>query len=52
MKGATFPRALNILRQKAGIRIYGTRVEIDSIVRLAEFVYGSFPGKIKTSRLP
>ncbi|MDD4617030.1 MAG: Crp/Fnr family transcriptional regulator [Alphaproteobacteria bacterium] len=41
MKGATFSRALNVLRQKTDVRIYGTRVEIDSVETLSEFVYGS-----------
>ncbi len=40
MKGATFSRALNVLRQKTDVRIYGTRVEIDSVEALSEFVYG------------
>ena len=40
MKGATFSRGLNILRQKTGLRIKGTRVEIDSIDKLVKFVYG------------
>ncbi|MGB9153195.1 MAG: Crp/Fnr family transcriptional regulator [Alphaproteobacteria bacterium] len=40
MKGATFSRALNILRQETEVRINGTRVEIDSIDELVEFVYG------------
>ena len=40
MKGATFSRALNILRQKTGIRICGTQVEIDSVACLAQFVHG------------
>jgi len=40
MKGSTLSRALNILRQKAAIRIDGSRVEIDSVDRLVKFVYG------------
>jgi len=40
MKGATFSRSLNILRQKTGLRLKGSRVEIDSVERLAQFVYG------------
>ena len=40
MKGATFSRALNILRQKTKIRIDGSRIEIDSIEALLNFVYG------------
>jgi hypothetical protein len=42
MKGATFSRALNILRQKTNMRITGSRVEIDSVEDLARFVYGAF----------
>jgi CRP-like cAMP-binding protein len=45
MKGATFSRALNILRQKTGIRIGGTRVEIDSAEQLVKFVYGPLAAK-------
>jgi len=41
MKGATFSRALNILRQKTGIHVEGSRIEIESVVRLAQFVYGA-----------
>lgn len=46
MKGATFSRALNILREETGIHITGTRVTIDSIDRLLKFVNGcySHPG--------
>jgi CRP-like cAMP-binding protein len=40
MKGATFSRALNILRQKTDMRIHGSRVEIDSVEQLVKFVYG------------
>ena len=43
MKGATFSRALNILRHETGIVITGTRVTIDSISRLLEFVNGCYP---------
>jgi CRP-like cAMP-binding protein len=42
MKGATFSRALNTLRQKAIIRVCGARVEIDSLEQLSKFVYGPF----------
>lgn len=54
MKGATFSRALNILREKTGVRISGTRIEIDSAEQLAKFVYGSLaaqyaPGKMGSS---
>jgi CRP-like cAMP-binding protein len=45
MKGATFSRALNILRQKTSIRIRGTRVEIDSLEPLVKFVYGPLSAK-------
>jgi CRP-like cAMP-binding protein len=45
MKGATLSRALNILRQKTGIRIKGSRVEIDSVAHLAKFVYGPLATK-------
>lgn len=41
MKGATFSRALNILRQKTGIHINDARVEISSVAQLAKFVYGT-----------
>lgn len=46
MKGETFSRALNILREETGIHIVGTRVTIDSIERLLKFVNGcySHPG--------
>jgi CRP-like cAMP-binding protein len=45
MKGATFSRALNILRLKTDIRIRGTKVEIDSVERLVKFVYGQLSAK-------
>jgi len=45
MKGATFSRALNVLRQKTGMRISGSRVEIDSAGQLVKFVYGSLAAK-------
>jgi len=41
MKGATFSRALNVLRAKTSIRIDGIHIEIDSIERLMMFVHGS-----------
>jgi CRP-like cAMP-binding protein len=44
MKGATFSRALNMLRQDTGIRIIDSRVEVDSIQQLAEYVYGPNSG--------
>lgn len=40
MKGATFSRALNVLRLKTSIRIEGDFVEIDSVKKLAKYVYG------------
>jgi CRP-like cAMP-binding protein len=45
MKGSTFSRALHILRQKTGMRMRGSRVEIDSIERLVKFVYGPLAAK-------
>jgi len=42
MKGATFSRALNILRDETGILISGTRVTIDSMKRLLDFVNGCY----------
>jgi len=42
MKGATFSRALNILRDETGIHISGTRVTIDSMQRLLDFVNGCY----------
>ena len=45
MKGSTFSRALNVLRQKAAIRISGSRVEINSMSRLVKFVYGPLAAK-------
>jgi CRP-like cAMP-binding protein len=45
MKGSTFSRALNILRQKTAIRITGSLVEIDSLERLVKFVYGPLASK-------
>jgi CRP-like cAMP-binding protein len=42
MKGATFSRALNILRDETGLHITGTRVTIDSIDRLLKFVNGCY----------
>lgn len=43
MKGATFSRALNILREETGIRIIGTSIIIDSMERLLKFVNGRQP---------
>jgi CRP-like cAMP-binding protein len=45
MKGATFSRALNILRVKTNIRVSSNRVEIDSVPLLAKFVYGPLASK-------
>jgi CRP-like cAMP-binding protein len=42
MKGATFSRALNILRDETGIHITGSRVTIDSIERLIRFTNGCY----------
>ena len=44
MKGATFSRALTILKQKAGVRVNGASVEIDSVQKLAEYIYGPDAG--------
>lgn len=43
MKGATFSRALNILRDETGLHISGSRVTIDSMERLVRFVDGCYP---------
>ncbi|MFZ4761767.1 MAG: Crp/Fnr family transcriptional regulator [Alphaproteobacteria bacterium] len=46
MKGATFSRALNILREETGITIIGTKIVIESMERLKNFVdgcYSSYP---------
>ena len=51
MKSATFSRALNVLRIKTGIRVQGTRVEIDSADRLIKFVYGPLSAKYKPEEL-
>ncbi len=45
MKGATFSRALNVLREKAGVHVRGDRVEINSVEQLAKFVYGPLAPK-------
>ncbi|MDR3425530.1 MAG: Crp/Fnr family transcriptional regulator [Alphaproteobacteria bacterium] len=45
MKGATFSRALNVLRDETGLRIKGTSVEIDSAERLIKFIYGPLAAK-------
>jgi len=42
MKGPTFSRALNILRDETETRISGTRVTINSIKRLLDFVNGCY----------
>ena len=41
MTRGSFSRALNTLRLKTSIQVIGTRVEINSIEKLANFVYGS-----------
>ncbi len=51
MKGATFSRALNILRQKTGVHINDTRVEIDSVAELVKFVYGPLSAKYIPERM-
>lgn len=40
MKGATFSRALNILRKKADVEIHGSCVTVGSVESLAQFVHG------------
>ena len=45
MQGSTFSRGLNMLRQKTDMRIIGSRVEIDSLNRLVDFVYGPLASK-------
>jgi len=45
MNGATFSRALNMLRLKTGLRIKGTSVEIDVVDKLIKFVYGPMATK-------
>jgi len=40
MEGATFSRALNILRLKTGVHVNGSRIEIDSVAQLTKFVCG------------
>jgi CRP-like cAMP-binding protein len=42
MKGPTFSRALNILRDETGTRISGSRVTVDSMKRLLKFVDGCY----------
>jgi CRP-like cAMP-binding protein len=44
MKGETFSRALKILKQETSARVNGTTVEIDSVQKLAEYVYGTDSG--------
>jgi CRP-like cAMP-binding protein len=51
MKGATFSRALNILRLKTNIRIHGTRIEIDSVEQLVKFVYGPLAAKYAPEKM-
>jgi CRP-like cAMP-binding protein len=42
MKGPTFSRALNILRDETGTRVRGTQVTIDSVKRLIKFLDGCY----------
>ncbi len=42
MKGPTFSRALNMLRDETGTRISGSRVTVDSMKRLLKFVDGCY----------
>ena len=42
MKGSTFSRALNILRDETGTHISGSRVTISSMKRLLDFVNGCY----------
>jgi CRP-like cAMP-binding protein len=42
MKGPTFSRALNILRDETGTRVRGTQVTIDSVKRLITFLDGCY----------
>lgn len=42
MKGPTFSRALNILREETGTRISGSRVTVSSIKKLLKFVNGCY----------
>jgi CRP/FNR family transcriptional regulator, transcriptional activator FtrB len=51
MNNATFSRALNILRQKTGVRIKGDRVEIDQVQRLVKFVYGDLAVKYQPAEM-
>jgi len=44
MKGATFSRSLAMLRTKTGATVNGSSVEIPSIQKLAEYVYGPDSG--------
>jgi len=51
MKSATFSRALNVLRVKTGLKVSGTRVEINEVERLVKFVYGSLAIKYMPEKL-
>ena len=42
MKGSTFSRALNLLREQTGLRIQGSRVTVDSMKRLLDFANGCY----------
>ena len=52
IQGATFSRALNILREKAFVRIRNTRVEIDSVEPLMKFVFGTLAAKYTINEMP
>jgi len=45
MKGATFSRALNILRHEIDLNIHDTRVDVSSVEQLIKFVHGSVAAK-------
>ena len=51
MNIATFSRALNILRQKTGLRVKDTRVEIDSVERLEGFVCAPLAAKYQPEKM-
>ena len=46
MRGATFSRALNMLRDGTGIKIEGNNVTVTSMSRLLEFVNGCYSAHI------
>ncbi len=51
VKGATFSRALNILRQKTGIAIKGSCVKIASVEQLTKFVYGDLTSEYRPEKM-